>query len=143
MHVLSLFLILAAGQSAPAQSEHRCPTASSGGTQAPAGMAITEEGGPIQHSDRPKPKGMAVTAPAGGASSTAGSQAERHAINTKGTGTSGRTVTGVAPGGPVSVSATYRETPTDGSAPPAGTGGTCPALSNGVIKKSKSNISTN
>jgi hypothetical protein len=61
--------------------------ASSSGTA--AGIAIDEEGGPNQHADRPKkPKGAAMTAPGTG---TASATAEaRHAINSKGTGTSGR-----------------------------------------------------
>lgn len=85
-----------------------------------------------------------------------------HAINTKGTGMAGKAagappacpaseargaaggglVTGTAAGGPVTITPTYRE---GASSAPATDTGTCPLPepSNGNIKKSKSNISTN
>jgi hypothetical protein len=88
-----------------------CPGTGSGEAGGPAGMAITEEGGPIQHADRPKPKGkgMAMTGSGGscpgpgpgpgpdcGAAAGAGMppagmpSVSAHAINTKGTGATGR-----------------------------------------------------
>lgn len=108
MHVLPLVLILAASQGAPAaspaqqlaQDRQGCPADGaaaaktrfdpltldlSGDAQASAGIAIDEEGGPNQHPDRPRPKGTAAGAPAGGGSATAGAAAQRHAIKTEGT----------------------------------------------------------
>jgi hypothetical protein len=115
-----------------------------------AGIAITEEGGPNQHADRPKPKGLSAQAPGDGASAGGGGQVQQHAISTKGTGAAGRSdaatsassakegkgsiLPATTPGGPVTMSGNYRQ---------AAVAGTCPAPATGIVKKSKSNISTN
>lgn len=66
----------------------QCPGGASGGA---AGIAITEEGGLNQHADKPRPKGLAMAGPGGPKTSASQSgQTLRHAINTKGTGATGR-----------------------------------------------------
>lgn len=80
-----------------------------------------------------------VVSPAGTMTGTANVSAPSDAAlgRTSGTGL----ITGAAAGGPVTMTATYRDKPA-GQATSAGDG-TCPEPSNGNIKKSKSNISTN
>lgn len=82
-----------------------CPGAGSGNGGGAAGMAITEEGGPIQHADRPKPKGKGIAmtgsggscpgpacgaAPGGDMPHASMPGMSAHAINSKGTGATGR-----------------------------------------------------
>ena len=66
------------------RADPSCPTSSTGAT---AGIAITEEGGPHQHADKPRPKGVAMAGPGGPKmSASQNGQTLRHAISTKDTG---------------------------------------------------------
>lgn len=90
---LALFLVLSAAlasgaafgglpekkQKNPGRADCAAPPSGSGA----AGMAITEEGGPIQHADRPKPKPKGrMAAPGSGAAADTGSSAEARSAPT-------------------------------------------------------------